>query len=183
MRLFGVRKLSPLCVSLCLLVPMYVGAEAPDALDAVPRVLRPGQALPCRDLPLVSYAGTTLRYGRSLRVHRDFAPRLRAFEEIVTEVFDFGPAPRDVSLPAGLHRSLRRAFSVRVQGHWKARRGVGRRHAAFLQALTRALIARQDVFSVVLGPGWPGHHNHLHLDAAPYRVVEVTFTEAGGAAP
>jgi len=35
------------------------------------------------------------------------------------------------------------------------------------------LIGRQDLFRVVLGPAWPGHHNHFHLDFAPYRVVEV----------
>lgn len=87
--------------------------------------------------------------------------------------FQFGPLPRTAQVPAGLPRRLRRAFSVDVQQHFRAKHGLGQRHAAFLHDLTRALIARPDIFSVVLGPGYPGHENHLHLDAAPYRVVDV----------
>jgi hypothetical protein len=92
--------------------------------------------------------------------------------------FDFGPLPRagrsagDAPSPSGLAPALRRAFEVRLQRHWNAT-GAGAAHSAFLRDLARALIARPDLFSVVLGPAWPGHHNHFHLDHAPYRVVEV----------
>lgn len=86
--------------------------------------------------------------------------------------FDFGPEPRKQSLPAQLPAALRRAFEVRLERHWNAA-GVSAVHSAFLRELARALIARPDLFSVVLGPSWPGHHNHFHLDHAPYRVVQV----------
>jgi hypothetical protein len=86
--------------------------------------------------------------------------------------FDFGPIPRGTKLAEGLPRSLSRAFSVRIDKHFRAQ-GASAHHARFLHELARRLIARPDVFSVVLGPAWPGHENHLHLDHAPYRVVEV----------
>lgn len=85
--------------------------------------------------------------------------------------FDFGPLPRKAQAPA-LPRALRGAFQVRLERHWSAK-GPAAVHATFLRELAQALIDRPDLFSVVLGPAWPGHHNHFHLDAAPYRVVEV----------
>jgi hypothetical protein len=84
--------------------------------------------------------------------------------------FDFGPLPRNAArtdMPA----ALRRGFQVRVDRHWSGA-GTSAVHAAFLHDLAEALAARPDVFRVVLGPGFPGHHNHLHLDHAPYRVVD-----------
>jgi hypothetical protein len=89
--------------------------------------------------------------------------------------FDFGPAARDATLPGELPRALRRAFQVRLVSHWNAK-GVAHTHGRFLRALAQAVIARPDVFHVVLGPAWPGHKNHFHLDHAPYRVVEVFET-------
>jgi hypothetical protein len=86
--------------------------------------------------------------------------------------FDFAPLPRKLAVPAGLPRALRGAFEVRLERHWTAT-GAGTPHAKFLRELAQALIDRPDLFSVVLGPAWPGHHNHFHLDRAPYRVVEV----------
>ena len=85
--------------------------------------------------------------------------------------FDFGPAPRDAHT-SGLPRALRGAFQVRLQTHWQGK-GPSELHSRFLRALAQAVIDRPDVFHVVLGPAWPGHKNHFHLDHAPYRVVEV----------
>jgi hypothetical protein len=85
--------------------------------------------------------------------------------------FDFAPARKQERQP-GLPPALRRAFTVRLDKHWNAR-GAGVAHNRFLRALAQALIDRPDVFRVVLGPAWPGHHNHFHLDHAPYRVIEV----------
>jgi hypothetical protein len=86
--------------------------------------------------------------------------------------FDFGPAARGAELPSTLPQPLRRAFQVRLLTHWNAQ-GAAQTHSRFLRALAGAVIARPDVFHVVLGPAWPGHKNHFHLDHAPYRVVEV----------
>lgn len=85
--------------------------------------------------------------------------------------FDFAPARKQEQQP-GQPPALRRAFSVRLEKHWNAR-GNDEPHKRFLRALAQSLIDRPDVFHVVLGPAWPGHHNHFHLDHAPYRVIEV----------
>lgn len=85
--------------------------------------------------------------------------------------FDFGPLAASERQRSHLPRALQRAFSVRVLEHWDGRRGALQQR--FLHTLAEALIARPDLFHGVLGPAWPGHKNHLHLDRAPYRVVEV----------
>ena len=210
-----------LCLLSALVLCVPNAGAAPPALElaSLPRVLSPGQALPCRGLPLVRHRAPRgelgLRYSKPLRVHRAFAPRLRAFEALVIELarthygraprrivhlggyncrrmrrypnwvsehalgnaidiagFDFGPLRRSDDKRAGVPRG---SFQVRVRSHWKSQRGRDALHAAFLHGLTRRLIERRDIFSGVLGPGWPGHHDHLHLDAAPYRTVEVVF--------
>lgn len=194
--------------------PSRAWATGVVGLEAVPRVLPPGAPLPCEGLPLVRYRGTHIRFQRPVRVHRDFAPKLEAFEKLVTDVAmaHYGRAPRrlrhlggyncrrmrrypnwvsehalgnalDVSgfafgplktkSAAKLPRRLRRAFTVDVETHYRKKRGIAAHHARFLQALAKAVIERPDVFSVVLGPGWPGHENHFHFDAAPYRVIEI----------
>ncbi len=93
--------------------------------------------------------------------------------------FDFGPSRRGAALPEGMPKKLRRAFRVRLLQHWTARDAVGRVHSQFLQALARRLIARDDVFRVLLGPSWPGHRDHFHFDCANYRLVSV-FAPADG---
>jgi hypothetical protein len=87
--------------------------------------------------------------------------------------FDFAALPRAVSAPDGLPTALRRGFSVSVLEHWSSRSRLGAVHSAFLQDLAQALIERQDIFRVLLGPAYPGHKNHFHFDCAPYRVVEI----------
>ncbi len=86
--------------------------------------------------------------------------------------FDFGPLAKGMHAPADMPRSMTRAFNVRMEKHWDAQ-GTAAWHAAFLRTLARQIIERPDVFRVILGPAFPGHKNHLHLDHAPYRVVEV----------
>jgi hypothetical protein len=88
---------------------------------------------------------------------------------IDVEGFDFGPAPRGGKAPPG----LRGAFTVRIEKHWNGHRGVAALHARFLRLVAERTIARPDLFRVVLGPSYPGHHNHFHLDVAPYRLVDV----------
>ena len=86
--------------------------------------------------------------------------------------FDFGPLPRKAPNFATTPKPLRRAFQVRLDKHWSAE-GATAPYAAFLRALAARIIERPDVFRVVLGPGWPGHHNHFHLDNAPWRMVRL----------
>lgn len=90
---------------------------------------------------------------------------------IDVEGFDFGPAGR--SAPTDLPPALRKAFRVRLEEHWSADRGAAALHARFLRLLAQRVIADDTLFRVVLGPAEPGHHNHFHLDMAPWRIVNV----------
>jgi hypothetical protein len=110
---------------------------------------------------------------RRMRLYPDWVSEHALGNAIDVAGFDFGPLPKQVAAPDALPRALKRGFSVRLDQHWKAHRGAGATHSAFLRALAVRLIDRPDLFRVVLGPAWPGHHNHFHLDFAPYRVVEV----------
>ena len=87
--------------------------------------------------------------------------------------FDFGPAERDKRLFKGLPKSLRRSFKVRILKHWNAQRGVAATHSRFLRTLAKRLIARDDIFRVLLGPSYPGHKNHFHFDCSPWRLVDI----------
>jgi hypothetical protein len=127
----------------------------------------------------------TEHYGRAPRklVHRGvFACRsLRSRRERISEHalgnaidlqgFDFGPLPRKAAAPAELPRAMRRAFSVRVLSHWTPKRARDAYHARFLHKLTEELRARPDIFRGIVGPPRPRHHDHLHLDAAPWRYA------------
>lgn len=174
------------------------GAPLPCATHLVPyrgsavHLAKPGRVDPAfvtklEGLESLVVATATAIYGRPPRtlVHlgTQACRRMRRYPDWVSEHalgnaidvagFDFGPLPRGAALPAGLPPRLRHAFSVRMLEHWNGTRGAGAVHAHFLRTLAERLIARTDLFRVVLGPAWPGHQNHLHLDFAPYRVVAV----------
>jgi hypothetical protein len=110
---------------------------------------------------------------RRMRRYPDWVSEHALGNAIDLAGFDFGPLPRGAPLPNGLPASLRRGFQVRMLEHWNGKQGPAAIHARFLRTLAQRLIDRPDLFRVVLGPAWPGHANHLHLDFAPYRVVEV----------
>ncbi len=85
--------------------------------------------------------------------------------------FDFGRLPRGAELPDGMPRRLRRPFRLRVIRHWSPRRARDDYHAAFLHDLAEAIHRRPDVFRGIVGPPNRRHHDHLHLDAAPWRYA------------
>ncbi len=87
--------------------------------------------------------------------------------------FVFAPLPRRATLPAELPKALARAFRVRIDPDWQGTQGVAALHARFLHALTQRLVARLDIFRVLLGPAYPGHKNHFHFDCAPWHIVEI----------
>lgn len=87
--------------------------------------------------------------------------------------FHFDALPRDHDPPRGLPDSLRGSFDVRIDQHWNARSDVGEVHRDFLRGLAQRTIDRPDLFTTVLGPAYPGHADHLHLDRAPYRLIKV----------
>lgn len=87
--------------------------------------------------------------------------------------FEFSALPRGATAPPGLPRALTRAFSASILDHWDSPED-GRPksyHRRFLRELARELEARPDIFRVLLGPAYPGHKDHFHFDAAPYRLV------------
>lgn len=85
--------------------------------------------------------------------------------------FDFGPLPRGAELPESLPKQLRRGFGVRVSRHWAPSRDRDLVHARFLHALVDRLHGRPDVVRGIVGPPARRHHDHLHLDAAPWRYA------------
>ena len=110
---------------------------------------------------------------RRIRLYPDLVSEHALGNALDVSGFAFAPLPRGASLPGGVPRALRGRFEVKLDPHWSATRGTGALHSAFLRDLARRVIARPDIFRVVLGPAWPGHKNHFHLDCAPYRMVEV----------
>ena len=90
--------------------------------------------------------------------------------------FDFGAAAKAQPLPDGLPKRLRGPFQVRVARHWQARNvndTAAAAHARFFALLTDRLKQRSDIFRSMYGPGHGGHDDHLHLDAAPWRYVDL----------
>jgi hypothetical protein len=90
--------------------------------------------------------------------------------------FDFGPATKAQPLPDGSPKQLRWAFQVRIARHFNPSPKAGEaaaRHARFLALLTARLSDRDDIFRSMFGPGHGGHDDHLHLDAAPWRYVDL----------
>lgn len=87
--------------------------------------------------------------------------------------FAFGPLPRGAQLPAGVPAALRRPFAVKLKQHWSADQGADAVHARFLRAVADQLLARPDIFRVMLGPAYPGHKDHFHFDCAPWRLIEI----------
>ena len=85
--------------------------------------------------------------------------------------FDFGALAKETLPPEGLSKRHRRAFKVRMKTHWNAS-GRDSRHARFLKTLARRL-TKARAFRVLLGPAWPGHHDHFHFDMAPYTLVKI----------
>jgi hypothetical protein len=94
--------------------------------------------------------------------------------DVVGFAFPRLPRGQRSALPA----ELRRPFEVSL-ADWQPQARTPR--ARFLDALARRLMARHDIFNVLLGPAYPGHRGHFHFDVAPYRVVSI-WTEDDDAA-
>ena len=108
--------------------------------------------------------------------------RIRSYPEFLSEHalgnaidvagFDFGPLPKGAKLPEGAPKWTKGRFKVRMDDHWNAKRRY-EIHGRFLRRLAQKLIRRPEIFRSLLGPAWPGHHNHFHFDMSPWRTVAV----------
>jgi hypothetical protein len=94
--------------------------------------------------------------------------------------FTFPRLPRRQAAPEELSGALKRPFQVTL-ADWQADPRTPR--ARFLDALARRLIARPDIFRVLLGPAYPGHKGHFHFDMAPYRMVSIWTANDGPPVP
>jgi hypothetical protein len=113
-------------------------------------------------------------YGcRRMRAHSTWLSEHALGNALDVQGFDFGHLPKGATLPAGLDKTFANGFEVRVLSHWGKKSGHAAVHARFLRTLATKLAAREDVFRVLLGPGYPGHDNHFHFDMAPFRLVQI----------
>lgn len=85
--------------------------------------------------------------------------------------FEFAPATK--SQRAGLPKKLWGAQVVTVLGDWNGGRGNKATHQVFLHKLILELI-KNDVFTLYLGPGFPGHEDHFHLDMSNFRMIDLS---------
>jgi hypothetical protein len=114
--------------------------------------------------------------GYSCRRMRDY-PRFLSEHglgnAIDIEGFDFPHLPKRSRLPEGLDKTFANGFEVRVARHWNKKGAHVSVHARFLRTVIQRLLERDDVFRVLLGPGYPAHENHFHFDMAPFRLVQI----------
>jgi hypothetical protein len=110
---------------------------------------------------------------RRIRLYPDLLSEHGVANAVDLSAFEFDALPRGAAAPDELPKALRRAFRVTVLDHWTPKRddAVSRLHRRFLVELTDRLVARGDIFRVLLGPAYPGHKDHFHFDCAPYRLV------------
>lgn len=85
--------------------------------------------------------------------------------------FEFSPLSKSQRKSSTLPAHLKAGFTVSVLSHWATKSTKLATHSRFLRTLAKRLQTRKDIFRVLLGPGYPGHNDHFHLDAAPYRLV------------
>ena len=69
-------------------------------------------------------------------------------------------------------KRLRRPFKVDMLKHWNSSKTYNGLHQKFLRKIGKEMIERK-MFRVILGPAYPGHRNHFHIDMAPYEVIAV----------
>jgi hypothetical protein len=110
-------------------------------------------------------------YCRRIRAWPTYISEHGMGNAIDVEGFDFAWVSKNKApdVPA----RLRRAFRIRVEDHWNATRGTGATHSKFLRELAQRLIDEEGLFRVMLGPAEPGHQDHFHFDAAPWRIVNI----------
>lgn len=152
--------------------PVYVFKGFAERLERFEEVVRDlAVEIYGRAPRVISHMGT---YNcRRIRRYRDWLSEHAFGNAIDIAGFDFGPLPKKRRATSNLPASLKRSFKVRLLNHWTGTRGAAGIHSRFLNELARRLVTRKDIFRVLLGPAYPGHKNHFHLDCAPWRMVDI----------
>ena len=149
-----------------------VAAELVPALEELEHIIR--------DVAIATYgrAPTKIRtlgtYNcRRMRLYSTLLSEHGLANAIDVEGFEFGPLPKVGKAERDrIPVNVRGRFTVLIQRHWQGGTGARATHQHFLQELILRLIER-DVFRVYLGPNYPGHQNHFHLDMSNFRMVDI----------
>ena len=166
-------------------------------LDEDGRRLSSGESAYCPVVQVQDYAGSYVPYSRPLKVNPFFRERLVAFEEVVARVATqtLGAPPVAIlhfgtyncRTIAGRRKLSEHAYAnaIDVSGFEFATPSGNVKisikkdwwrdtpYAGFMHQLVLELAARPDIFRGVLGPGYPGHDDHLHLDVGPRYYINV----------
>ncbi len=110
-----------------------------------------------------------------------YCRRIRSWSYLISEhglgnaldvaAFEFAKASRGEG--KGQPKTVQRAFTVSMSKHWKPRKPADQIHKEFLHLLAKRIIAEPRLFRVILGPADPKHHDHFHVDMAPFRIINV----------
>lgn len=92
------------------------------------------------------------------------------------QAVEFPALPREVR-EFELPRHLQRSFRATILTDWSSRRRRVQMQRAFLHELTDTLRGRPDIFRGIVGPPRPRHHDHLHLDVAPWRYALYAYEQ------
>ncbi len=166
-------------------------------LDEDARRLATGSGAYCPVVQVQEYDGSYISYAKPLQVNPFFRERLIAFEEVVQRVAirTIGVAPTAIlhfgtyncRTIAGKPKLSEHAFAnaIDVSGfEFQGENGPvrisvlkdwwrGTAYSTFMHELVIELAAHPEIFRGVLGPGYPGHDDHLHLDAGPRHYINV----------
>ena len=119
-----------------------------------PNVIRHMGGYKCRRIGGYPHLLSEHSFGNAIDVSRFYFPKLT------------GDAPEQ--LPKELHQR----FEVRILNHWDDKHTANGLHRTFLRQLGQNLIDAK-LFRVLLGPSFPNHKDHFHLDCAPYTLVSI----------
>ena len=86
--------------------------------------------------------------------------------------FYFPALKEGESRPTDLPKALHTSFVVTIYEHWTDDKTHDGRHQQFLHSFARAMIA-EELFRVLLGPAFPNHKDHFHLDMANYSLNAI----------
>ncbi len=165
--------------------------------DSISRAIEKGDD--CPEVELVDYAGTHVKFSKSVKLERGFVTKMVEFEKVIQQEAErvFG-AKVDELVHRGGYRCRpvtgrkskwsEHAFGnaldiasfrigkkrVAFGKHWR----VDDRRSEFLHSVVRRAVD-EKLFRIILGPGDPGHETVLHVDFGTSWYVRVDLPDRG----